>query len=69
LGSATKLSEFGGKFELIARKALTFFLMNSNFFQTPDPRHEPIVYVPNAAGAACNNPFANLGIEPRQTKD
>jgi hypothetical protein len=55
-----KLSEFSEKFELIARKALTFFLVNSNFFHTPDPRQEPIVYIAKPAGAACNNPFANL---------
>jgi hypothetical protein len=60
-----KLSEFSEKFELIARKALTFFLVNSNFFHTPDPRQEPIVYIANAPGAACNNPFANL--EPLPT--
>lgn len=55
-----KTFEFGEKFELIARMALTFFLVNSNFFRTPDPRQEPIVYVAKPAGAACNNPFANL---------
>ncbi len=55
-----KLSEFSEKFELIARRALTFFLVNSNFFQIPDPRQEPIVYVTSTLGAACNNPFANL---------
>jgi hypothetical protein len=55
-----KLSELGGKFELIAREALTFFLVNSNFFLIPDPRREPIVYVAKPAGSACNNPFANL---------
>ena len=55
-----KLSELGGRFELIARKTLTFFLVNSNFFQTGERRQEPIVYVAKAAGSACNNPFANL---------
>jgi hypothetical protein len=59
-----KVSEFSEKSELIARKALTFFLVNSNFFHTPDPRQEPIVYVAKPAGAACNNPFANLQTLP-----
>jgi hypothetical protein len=54
-----KLSEFSEKFELIARRALTFFLVNSNFFLISDPRQQPIVYVASAVGAACNNPFAN----------
>jgi hypothetical protein len=54
------LSKLHEKFELVARKALTFFLLNSNFFQTDDPRLEPIVYVAKSPGAACSNPFANL---------
>jgi hypothetical protein len=55
-----KLSEFSEKCELIARRALTFFLVNSNFFLTEDPRQEAIVYVAKAPGTACSNPFANL---------
>lgn len=54
------LSKLDEKFELVARKALTFFLLNSNFFLTNNPRQEAIVYVAKAPGAACSNPFANL---------
>ena len=54
------LSELDRKFELIARQALTFFLVNSNFFLTEDPRQEAIVYLAKAPGSACSNPFANL---------
>jgi hypothetical protein len=55
-----KLSGLDQKFEMIARQALGFFLVNSNFFLTEDPRQEAIVYVAKAPGTACSNPFANL---------
>ena len=48
------------KFDLAARKALTMFLTNSNFFDTADPRAEIIVYTSSPPGMACANPFANL---------
>lgn len=55
-----ELARFDEKFEFVARQALTFFLMNSNFFHTEDPRRESIVYIPNTPGSACANPFADL---------
>ena len=48
------------QFELLSRRAFTYFLANSNFFQLSDPRAEPIVYVKPVIGAACVNPFADL---------
>ena len=45
---------------LAARRALTLFLTNSNFFYLDDPRSEPISYVSPPPVAACINPFANL---------
>lgn len=55
-----KLAKLDEKFEMVARQALTFLLANSNFFHAEDPRQEPIVYIANAPGAACTNPFADL---------
>jgi len=55
-----KLAKLDEKFELVARQALTFFLVNSNFFRTENPRQEPIVYIATAPGSACANPFADL---------
>lgn len=58
--SVETMAELNEKFDVISRRALTFFLLNSNFFKVPDPRGEPIVYVATSPGAACTNPFANL---------
>jgi hypothetical protein len=55
-----RMAKLDGKCELVARQALTFFLVNSNFFHTENPRQEPIVYVASAPGSACANPFADL---------
>jgi hypothetical protein len=53
----------GGAFESAAsetlRRALTRYLMNSNFFQLADPTSEPIVYT-SPTSQACSNPFADL---------
>jgi hypothetical protein len=54
------MAAINARFESAARHMLTYFLINSNFFQAKDPRAQPIVYVANPPGTACANPFANL---------
>lgn len=54
------MAAFNQNFEWAARRALTLFITNSNFFYLEDPRSELIVYESRPPGAACNNPFANL---------
>lgn len=44
----------------ITRLAVTRFLLNSNFFQVPDPRAATIVYRRPDPNAACRNPWADL---------
>jgi hypothetical protein len=47
-------------FEVAARRAVTLFMTNSNFFDLDDPRSGIVVYEKLGEGAACINPFANL---------
>ncbi|PDT81473.1 hypothetical protein [Sinorhizobium sp. BJ1] len=54
------MGNMSDKFEIAARKALTMYLTNSNFFDVSDPRATTIVYVGGPTGAACTNSFANL---------
>lgn len=54
------MGNMSDKFELAARRALTMYLTNSNFFEAADPRAKTIVYVSRPSGTACTNPFANL---------
>ena len=44
----------------LTRRAVTRFLMNSNFFYLEDPTSEPIVYFFRPLGTPCTNPFAHL---------
>lgn len=44
--------------EKLERRVLTEFLIGSNFFRSPDPRAETIVYFGPAI--ACGNPFVSL---------
>jgi hypothetical protein len=57
-----RMSAMQDRFDLAARRALTYFLTNSNFFEVPDPRKETIVFVARPAGSPCINPFANLDL-------
>lgn len=41
------------------RRALTRYLMNSNFFDLEDPGSEPVIYV-SPVSEACSNRFADL---------
>ncbi len=44
----------------LSRRAVTRFLMNSNFFHLSDPTAEPIVYNFLPFGTPCTSPFADL---------
>ena len=60
LAGVDTMAALNQNFEWAARRALTLFLTNSNFFYLDDPRSEPISYVSPPPITACINPFANL---------
>jgi hypothetical protein len=57
---------FGGFAAQKTRRALTRFLMNSNFFVLDDPSAELVVYSPPAT-EICRNPFAD--VRPPRAED
>ncbi|WP_353646482.1 hypothetical protein [Mesorhizobium sp. WSM2239] len=54
------MGDMSERFELAARRALTMYLTDSNFFHASDPHAVKIVYSSRPPGTACANPFANL---------
>lgn len=56
---AARIPKVRNGLDKLERRVLTEFLLGSNFFRIPNPKHETIVYYGPAI--ACGNPFVSFG--------
>lgn len=56
-----RLAPLDERFELMARRVLTRFLTESNFFDVADPKAEVIAFQPQPPQSACASRFSDFG--------